>query len=146
MVDADELRDGDPWAERQPSASLTIYQNTGGNFDAPPATVRSPPFAYFSRRTSTEIDCGGSAAGGAECSVFRSSSFTGNSGRTDRTKVVVPVHYAGVGCEMDEITAVAADAGYEQIFSTNADYDDEGYVMLSIASYLAFAVVLIRVG
>jgi dTDP-4-amino-4,6-dideoxygalactose transaminase len=27
---------------------------------------------------------------------------------TDRTKAIVPVHYAGVGCEMDEIGALAA--------------------------------------
>jgi dTDP-4-amino-4,6-dideoxygalactose transaminase len=28
---------------------------------------------------------------------------------SERTKAVVPVHYAGVACEMDEITALAAD-------------------------------------
>ena len=27
---------------------------------------------------------------------------------TPRTRAIVPVHYAGVGCEMDEITAIAA--------------------------------------
>lgn len=27
---------------------------------------------------------------------------------TDRTKVIVPVHYAGVGCEMDKIMSIAA--------------------------------------
>ena len=26
---------------------------------------------------------------------------------TDKTKAIVPVHYAGVGCEMDEIMAIA---------------------------------------
>ena len=30
---------------------------------------------------------------------------------TSRTKVIVPVHYAGVGCEMDAIGAIARDAG-----------------------------------
>lgn len=30
---------------------------------------------------------------------------------TPRTKAVVPVHYAGVGCEMDEILAIAARRG-----------------------------------
>src|ERR671923_2527105 len=30
---------------------------------------------------------------------------------TPRTKAIVPVHYAGVGCEMDAILAVAARAG-----------------------------------
>lgn len=30
---------------------------------------------------------------------------------TERTKAIVPVHYAGVGCEMDEIMAVAARHG-----------------------------------
>lgn len=30
---------------------------------------------------------------------------------TERTKAIVPVHYAGVGCEMDEINRVAADCG-----------------------------------
>jgi len=29
---------------------------------------------------------------------------------TDRTKAVVPVHYAGVGCEMDDILNIARDA------------------------------------
>jgi dTDP-4-amino-4,6-dideoxygalactose transaminase len=28
---------------------------------------------------------------------------------TDRTRAIVPVHYAGVGCEMDAILAVAQD-------------------------------------
>src|SRR3954452_17680436 len=28
---------------------------------------------------------------------------------TDRTKAIVPVHYAGVGCEMDRILAVAGE-------------------------------------
>lgn len=30
---------------------------------------------------------------------------------TERTKAIVPVHYAGVGCEMDEIMAIAARYG-----------------------------------
>jgi dTDP-4-amino-4,6-dideoxygalactose transaminase len=30
---------------------------------------------------------------------------------TSRTKAIVPVHYAGVGCEMDEILAIAAKHG-----------------------------------
>ena len=30
---------------------------------------------------------------------------------TDRTKVIVPVHYGGVGCEMDEINALAEHYG-----------------------------------
>ena len=30
---------------------------------------------------------------------------------TDKTKAIVPVHYAGVGCEMDRILAVAASHG-----------------------------------
>ena len=30
---------------------------------------------------------------------------------TERTKAIVPVHYAGVGCEMDAITAIARKAG-----------------------------------
>lgn len=30
---------------------------------------------------------------------------------TERTKAIVPVHYAGVGCEMDEIMRVAGQAG-----------------------------------
>ena len=30
---------------------------------------------------------------------------------TSRTKAIVPVHYAGVGCEMDAINAIAAKAG-----------------------------------
>ena len=30
---------------------------------------------------------------------------------TDRTRVIVPVHYAGVSCEMDEITSVARKRG-----------------------------------
>ncbi len=30
---------------------------------------------------------------------------------TDRTKAIVPVHYAGVGCEMDEIMAIAGRHG-----------------------------------
>ncbi len=30
---------------------------------------------------------------------------------TDRTKVIVPVHYAGVGCDMDPIMAMAKDNG-----------------------------------
>lgn len=30
---------------------------------------------------------------------------------TQRTKAIVPVHYAGVGCEMDAIAAIAARAG-----------------------------------
>jgi dTDP-4-amino-4,6-dideoxygalactose transaminase len=28
---------------------------------------------------------------------------------TKRTKAIIPVHYAGVGCEMDELAAIAAD-------------------------------------
>lgn len=28
---------------------------------------------------------------------------------TDRTKAIVPVHYAGVGCDMDQINAIAAE-------------------------------------
>lgn len=28
---------------------------------------------------------------------------------TDRTRAIVPIHYAGVGCEMDEITRIAAE-------------------------------------
>ena len=31
---------------------------------------------------------------------------------TSRTKAVVPVHYAGVGCEMDEINALAVRHGF----------------------------------
>lgn len=34
------------------------------------------------------------------------------------------------------LLALAAFAGYQQIFSTFADYDDEGYVMVSLASYM----------
>jgi dTDP-4-amino-4,6-dideoxygalactose transaminase len=30
---------------------------------------------------------------------------------TDRTRAIAPVHYAGVGCEMDTINEIAADAG-----------------------------------
>lgn len=30
---------------------------------------------------------------------------------TDKTKAIVPVHYAGVGCEMDTICAIAAEHG-----------------------------------
>jgi len=30
---------------------------------------------------------------------------------TDKTKAVVPVHYAGVGCDMDEIMEIAAEGG-----------------------------------
>lgn len=30
---------------------------------------------------------------------------------TSRTKAIVPVHYAGIGCEMDDILAIAADHG-----------------------------------
>ncbi len=30
---------------------------------------------------------------------------------TDKTRAIVPVHYAGVGCEMDAICKLAADAG-----------------------------------
>lgn len=30
---------------------------------------------------------------------------------TERTKAIVPVHYAGVGCEMDSILSIAKDAG-----------------------------------
>ncbi len=30
---------------------------------------------------------------------------------TERTKAIVPVHYAGVGCEMDEICRIAKDCG-----------------------------------
>ncbi len=30
---------------------------------------------------------------------------------TDRTKAIVPVHYAGVGCEMDEIMKIAGERG-----------------------------------
>ncbi|MEY2453467.1 MAG: dTDP-4-amino-4,6-dideoxygalactose transaminase [Acidimicrobiaceae bacterium] len=38
---------------------------------------------------------------------------------TDRTKVVVPVHYAGVGCEMDEIMTVA-HAAHAVVVEDNA--------------------------
>lgn len=38
---------------------------------------------------------------------------------TERTKVIVPVHYAGVGCEMDTIMAVAARHGL-QVVEDNA--------------------------
>jgi hypothetical protein len=34
------------------------------------------------------------------------------------------------------LVLATAFAGYHQIFSTNAEYDDEGYVMLSLASFL----------
>jgi dTDP-4-amino-4,6-dideoxygalactose transaminase len=34
---------------------------------------------------------------------------------TPRTKAIVPVHYAGVGCEMDEICAIAARHGVKVI-------------------------------
>lgn len=34
---------------------------------------------------------------------------------TPRTKVIVPVHYAGVGCEMDEITSVAGRYGVKVV-------------------------------
>lgn len=34
---------------------------------------------------------------------------------TDRTRAVVPVHYAGVGCDMDPITTIAADRELEVI-------------------------------
>lgn len=34
---------------------------------------------------------------------------------TDRTRVIVPVHYAGVACEMDEILAVAAKHGLKVV-------------------------------
>ena len=37
-------------------------------------------------------------------------------------------------CLATLIALAAAGAGYEQVFSTNADYDDEGYVMLSLVS------------
>jgi dTDP-4-amino-4,6-dideoxygalactose transaminase len=30
---------------------------------------------------------------------------------TEKTRVVVPVHYAGIGCDMDEIMAIAAEHG-----------------------------------
>ena len=38
-------------------------------------------------------------------------------------------------CLAAALALAAAGAGYEQIFSTNAAYDDEGYVMLSLVSY-----------
>ena len=34
---------------------------------------------------------------------------------TPNTRAIVPVHYAGVGCEMDQILALAADAGLEVV-------------------------------
>lgn len=34
---------------------------------------------------------------------------------TSRTKAIVPVHYAGVGCEMDEIVSLATNAGVSVI-------------------------------
>lgn len=37
---------------------------------------------------------------------------------TDRTKVIVPVHYAGVGCEMDKITEIAHRYGLTVIEDT----------------------------
>jgi len=33
---------------------------------------------------------------------------------SDRTRAIVPVHYAGVGCEMDTLTALAAQRGLRQ--------------------------------
>ena len=44
------------------------------------STVCSSPLAYFSRRISSEIDCGGNAAGAAGRRVLRSSSFMGTVG------------------------------------------------------------------
>ena len=38
---------------------------------------------------------------------------------------------------MIAIMIAAGFAGYQQIFSTFAEYDDEGYVMLSLASFSA---------
>ena len=34
---------------------------------------------------------------------------------TDKTKVIVPVHYAGVGCEMDTIMAIAREHGLKVV-------------------------------
>ena len=34
---------------------------------------------------------------------------------TDRTKVIVPVHYAGVGCEMDTILGIAKEHGLQVV-------------------------------
>ena len=34
---------------------------------------------------------------------------------TDRTRVIVPVHYAGVGCEMDEIMRIAREHGLKVV-------------------------------
>lgn len=42
------------------------------------------------------------------------------------------VSLAAAGC----LTVALGFAGYQQIFSTFAEYDDEGYVMLSLASFL----------
>jgi hypothetical protein len=39
-------------------------------------------------------------------------------------------------CLAAALTLAAAAAGYEQVFSTNAAYDDEGYVMLSLVSHM----------
>ena len=34
------------------------------------------------------------------------------------------------------LTPILFFVGFQQVFSTHADYDDEGYVMLSLVSYM----------
>jgi dTDP-4-amino-4,6-dideoxygalactose transaminase len=61
---------------------------------------------------------------------------------TDRTKAIVPVHYAGVGCEMDELCAIAERHGLVVIEDAAqgicASYRDRPLGSFGAASALSF--------
>jgi dTDP-4-amino-4,6-dideoxygalactose transaminase len=51
---------------------------------------------------------------------------------TPRTRAIVPVHYAGVGCEMDAILAIARRHGLEVVEDCPATTRFEGRRQLEL--------------
>ena len=60
---------------------------------------------------------------------------------TDRTKVIVPVHYAGVGCEMDHIMSIASEHGLKVVedAAQGARAFYKGKALGSIGNYGCFS-------